>query len=162
MRSKIATNILKLAALGSLTLALAACQGGPSGSIEAPPNNTGSTGGTGGTGNTGGTGAGSGSGAGGGTGINISKSSATLSWSAPLTDETGAPLNLYQLGGYKVYLGNSADSMTPVVDLADPTAMEYTVTGLSNGTYYMAVTAYDTDMVESALSAVIEINVNRS
>ncbi len=155
MRSSIASNILKLVALGSITLALTACQGGPSASNETTPNNTNNVGGTGNTG-------GSGSGSGSGSGLNISKSSATLSWSAPLTDETGAPINLYQLGGYKVYLGSSADTMTPVVDLADPATTEYTLTGLSNGTYYMAVTAYDNDLIESALSTVVEINVNHS
>lgn len=156
MRSNIASSILKLMALGSITLALAACQGGPSASAEVTPNNSNNTG------NTGGSGTGSGAGSGSTSGINISKSSATLSWSAPLTDETGASINLYQLGGYKVYLGNSADAMTPVVDLNDPATTEYTVTNLSNGTYFMAVTAYDTDMVESALSTVVEINVNHS
>lgn len=58
---------------------------------------------------------------------------ATLSW-----NPSAGP----NLAGYSVYFGTSSGSYGTSIDVGNQTT--YTVTGLGNGTYYFAVTAYDT------------------
>lgn len=54
------------------------------------------------------------------------------------------------LTGFKIYYGTSSGSYSNVTDVGNVTS--YTVANLSTGTYYFAVTAYDTAGVESAYS----------
>ncbi len=96
--------------------------------------NGGGTGGTGGTGATGGTG-----------GTNAG--TATLLWVAPTTNTDGSPATVT---GYRVYYGTASGTYTNKIDAGTTTT--YTVTNLSPGTYYFAVTAYDSSGNESAFS----------
>ena len=57
----------------------------------------------------------------------------TVSWSANSESDTA---------GYKVYWGTSPGSYTTYADVGNTTS--YTISGLSSGTYYVTVTAYDT------------------
>ncbi len=54
------------------------------------------------------------------------------------------------LAGYKLYYGLYSGDYSTVVDVGNFTT--YTVTGLGPGVYYFAVTAYDTDGVQSGFS----------
>jgi len=54
------------------------------------------------------------------------------------------------IAGYKIYFGNSSGSYGAPVSIGNQTA--YTITGLTSGTYYFAVTAFDTDGNESDFS----------
>ncbi|HUK56126.1 MAG TPA: fibronectin type III domain-containing protein [Nitrospiria bacterium] len=54
------------------------------------------------------------------------------------------------LSGYKVYYGTASHSYSTSIDAGNQTS--YTVTGLGTGTYYFAVTAYDTAGLESSYS----------
>jgi predicted phage tail protein len=54
------------------------------------------------------------------------------------------------LAGYKVYYGTASRSYGPSTNTGNVTS--YTVTGLSTGTYYFAVTAYDSSGNESGFS----------
>lgn len=78
---------------------------------------------------------------------------ATVSWEAPTTnaDET----DLTDLAGYKIYYGTtspiSKENSQPVI-VNDKDTTTYTITGLDQGTYYFAVTAYDFYSNESELS----------
>ena len=74
--------------------------------------------------------------------------SVTLTWSVPTAnaDETA----LTDLAGYKVYYGTASESYTTPIDAGNVTT--YTVTGLSTGTYYFAVTAYNSTGDESGFS----------
>src|SRR5438552_15709445 len=54
------------------------------------------------------------------------------------------------LAGYKVYYGAASHGYGNPVVIGLQTS--YTVTGLSNGTYYFSVTAYDTSGNESGFS----------
>ncbi|MBI3606761.1 MAG: fibronectin type III domain-containing protein [Nitrospirae bacterium] len=54
------------------------------------------------------------------------------------------------LAGYKVHYGTAPGTYSVVSDVGDVTTL--TVTGLGPGTYYLAVTAYDTSGNESAAS----------
>jgi len=65
----------------------------------------------------------------------------TLAWDA--NTETN-------LGGYKVYYGSASRAYGAPIDVGKVTT--YTVTGLGTGTYYFAVTAYDTSGNESGYS----------
>ncbi|UFS71077.1 hypothetical protein LPW11_02545 [Geomonas sp. RF6] len=74
---------------------------------------------------------------------------ATLTWSAPTTNSDGSSLT--DLAGYKVYVGTSSGSYQPGVDVGKVTS--YTVSNLTDGgTYYFAITAYNSARVESSRS----------
>jgi hypothetical protein len=75
-----------------------------------------------------------------------------LSWIAPATRTNGAVLSLSEIAGYRIYMGSTARNLAPVLDLEDGTLNRYVMRDLDNGTYYFAVTAYDTAGNESRLS----------
>ncbi len=66
---------------------------------------------------------------------------ATLTWNAN---------SEVDLAGYKVYFGTSSGAYGPAINIGKQT--NYTVTNLGIGTYYFAVTAYDTSGNESPFS----------
>ena len=84
---------------------------------------------------------------------------ASLSWVAPATRTDSSYLALTELEGYRVYYGTSASSLALLVDLNDKSMTEYTTQSLPSGTYYFAVTAYDSDGNESGYSNVINKDV---
>jgi len=79
---------------------------------------------------------------------------ATLSWGAPVTRVDGSPLSLSELQGYRIYYGTDPDSLELLIDLSDPTVVEYLVEDLAEGTHYFAVSVYDVAGNESERSAV--------
>ncbi|MEJ2453980.1 MAG: fibronectin type III domain-containing protein [Candidatus Thiodiazotropha sp.] len=92
---------------------------------------------------------------------NLSTSSGvSLSWTAPSARTDGTFLPLTELAGYRIYMGTSSDNLNPVVDLSDDTVTSYTVDNLSAGSYYFAVSAYDTDGAESGYSEIIQITLS--
>lgn len=78
--------------------------------------------------------------------------SATVSWTKPTQNTDGSALT--NLAGYAVYYGLSATSLSTRVNVPDATLTTYVVSSLTPGTYYFAVTAYNTATVESDLSNV--------
>jgi hypothetical protein len=83
----------------------------------------------------------------------------SLSWSAPITREDGDLLTLSELEGFRVYYGTDKNALNALVDLNDSSETSYTVTGLSPGVYYFAVTAYDYDGLESGYSEIVSKEV---
>jgi hypothetical protein len=77
---------------------------------------------------------------------------ASLSWSAPTQNTDGSSLT--NLGGYRVYHGTSAGSLTDVRTISGANTTSFQFTALASGTHYFSITAFNTDGVESALSAV--------
>jgi hypothetical protein len=79
---------------------------------------------------------------------------ATVSWAAPTQNTDGTPLT--DLAGYKIYYGTSPTTLTAaqVVNLANPSASSYVISGLASGTWYFAVTSYSAAGDESALSTI--------
>lgn len=71
--------------------------------------------------------------------------SVTLTWDAPTTNIDGSPLT--DLAGYKIYYGTSTGVYSNVLDVKNVTT--YNITGLSPGTYYFTLTAYNTSKQES-------------
>jgi hypothetical protein len=126
-------------ALVAAAALLASCGGGDStpatgGSASTPINGGGSGTAPGNAGNSGGTG------------------SATLSWSAPVENADGSAIS--NLAGYRIYHGTSAASLTDVIQVPNPGISLYVVDNLAAGTHYFAITAYNTDALESDQSAV--------
>ncbi len=79
-----------------------------------------------------------------------SSDSATLSWSAPTQNTDGTPVT--DLAGYYVHYGTSPSALSESLDVSGPASTTYVVTGLSSGTYYFAVSAYNSLGFEGALS----------
>jgi hypothetical protein len=78
--------------------------------------------------------------------------SANLSWTAPTQNTDGSTLT--NLAGFRIEYGLSPSSLSQTVEVADPSAVSYTVTGLSSGTWYFSMKAYNANGAESANSSV--------
>ncbi len=80
--------------------------------------------------------------------VTATTGSATLSWNAPTTNTDGTTLT--DLAGYKVYYGTSSGNYSTVINVGNVTT--YAISNLAPGTYYFAVTAYDSTGAESSYS----------
>jgi hypothetical protein len=89
-----------------------------------------------------------GGGGGGSSDNNPPVNTVTLTWAAPTTNADGTPLT--DLAGYKIYYGTISGNYTEVIDVGN--VITYKVEGRQPGTYYFAVTAYDTSGNESDYS----------
>ncbi len=74
-----------------------------------------------------------------------------LTWSAPGTRTDGSPLALSEIGGYKVYMGTVSGVYSPAIDVGNTTS--HTFSSMPAGTYYFAISTYDTNGLESAKTA---------
>jgi hypothetical protein len=82
---------------------------------------------------------------------------ATLDWQPPTQNSDGSALT--NLAGYTVYYGTSPDSLSKSVKVTNPGLTAYSVTGLSAGTWYFAVTSYSADGVESTRTATVSTKI---
>ena len=73
--------------------------------------------------------------------------SATLSWAAPTTRTDGSPLT--NLSGYKIFYGRMSGIYDYQIDINNPAVLTYVVENLVSGDWYFALTAYDSEDVES-------------
>lgn len=81
---------------------------------------------------------------------------AQISWDAPTERMSGTPINLDEVGGFFLYYGTDPNNLNVKLKLPDRHAVSYLINGLvSNTDYYFAVSAYDTDGVESGRSNVV-------
>jgi len=76
--------------------------------------------------------------------------SLTLTWTAPEENADGTPL--LDLSGYKIRYGTASGSYAQVVTLNNAGLNRFVVDNLSSGTYYFAITAYNSAGTESQLS----------
>jgi hypothetical protein len=74
--------------------------------------------------------------------------SAALSWIAPTHNTNGTVIT--DLSGYHIYYGTNADDLTTLIDVVGGSSTAYTVTGLSPGTYYFSVVAYNAEGMDSS------------
>ncbi len=81
-----------------------------------------------------------------------------LSWSPPTTNVDGTPLT--DLGGYKIYCGIAARTYNVIKDVGN--VVEYLILNMvsKDGTYFCAVTAYDTTGNESAYSNEVSFTID--
>jgi uncharacterized protein YfaP (DUF2135 family) len=77
---------------------------------------------------------------------------ATLSWSAPAYNLDGSPV--VGLVGYHIYYGTDQSAPSQAIDISGATATSYVVQGLTPGTYYFTVVAYNDLGVDSPESNV--------
>ena len=89
-----------------------------------------------------------------GTAPTTGSGTATVKWVAPTENSNGTALT--NLAGYTVYYGTSASTLSQEqsIQVSNPAALSYTVTGLTSGTWYFAVASYTTTGQASTLSAV--------
>ena len=87
-----------------------------------------------------------------------SNSSVTFSWVAPTENNNGSPLT--NLAGYKIHYGTASQDYTQVVALNNPSLNRYVLDSLPSGTYYFAITAYNSAGIESNLSGEITTTLN--
>jgi len=123
----------------SLSIVLSACGGGSSGvagTAFTPAASTPST-------------------TGGGSPTGTTTGSMTLQWTAPVTRTDGTPLSLSEIAGYRVHYGTSPGSYPHHVDITDGSLQSATLTGVPVGTYYIAMSTYDSNGLESSYSASI-------
>jgi hypothetical protein len=76
--------------------------------------------------------------------------SATLSWEAPTENEDGTPIE--GLAGYYIHFGQSAAELDQLIEVSDAASTTYVINGLTSGTYYFAVGAYNAFGIEGPLS----------
>jgi hypothetical protein len=81
----------------------------------------------------------------------------TLSWDAPTQNADGSPL--VGLQGYRIYYG-ATPQVPNVIDVNNPGLSTYVVENLTAGTYYFALTAYNSAGVESSLSSLVSTTVD--
>lgn len=93
-----------------------------------------------------------GNGGGNGSGSSSPNGTARLAWTVPTTNADGSALT--NLAGYWIYYGTRSDALDRLQRIGDPATTQYLVTGLSSGTHFFAVTAFNSANVESRLSAV--------
>ena len=75
----------------------------------------------------------------------------------PTENSDGSALT--NLAGYTVYYGTSPSNLTQSVKVANPGLTAYTVTNLSSGTWYFAVTSYSSTGVESARTGTVSTTI---
>lgn len=85
----------------------------------------------------------------------LAANDATLSWIPPALREDGTALALTDIAGYRIYHGPAPDQLALLAVDAQPTATRYTVQNLATGVHYFAVSAYDTNGIESGPSAAL-------
>jgi hypothetical protein len=82
---------------------------------------------------------------------------ATLDWMPPTENSDGSVLT--NLAGYTVYYGTSPDSLTQSIKVTNPGLTAYSVTNLSSGTWYFAVTSYSSTGVESTRTGTLSTTI---
>ncbi|MGC3980682.1 MAG: fibronectin type III domain-containing protein [Steroidobacteraceae bacterium] len=90
--------------------------------------------------------------------VGTGTASATLSWVTPEENTDGTLLN--DLTGYVIHYGTDASVLDKTVSVDSAAATSYSINGLSAGTtYYFAISAVNTQAVESEFSSVVSISV---
>jgi len=82
----------------------------------------------------------------------------SLNWTAPASRTNGNPVSLSEIGGYKLYVGSVPGDYNPAIDVGNTTS--HTLQSMNPGTYYLALSAYDTNAQESALSTEFPVTIN--
>jgi hypothetical protein len=73
--------------------------------------------------------------------------SKTISWTAPTQNEDGSALT--DLAGYRIYYGTSAGDLNEVIELNSAGITSYVIEDLAPGTYFLAMTSFNSIDLES-------------
>ena len=82
----------------------------------------------------------------------------TLSWDAPTENANGSAL--MDLAGYKVHYGSASKDYSDTIEVTNPGLTTYVVQNLPAGTYYFAISTYNSMGVESSLSGEVSTQVH--
>jgi len=83
--------------------------------------------------------------------------SVTLYWTIPADNSNGTVAT--NLAGYHVYYGTSAGSLTKVITVDNANDTSQVIGNLQAGTWYFAVTAFNTEKIESKMSEVVPVTI---
>ncbi len=78
-----------------------------------------------------------------------------LSWTAPTTRSDGTPLSLADIDGFRIYYGTSRGNYPNSINVNDGSAQSAVVKDIPVGSYYMVMTTYDVNGLESSYSSAI-------
>ncbi len=81
----------------------------------------------------------------------------TLTWQPPTENTNGTALT--NLAGYYIDYGTQSETYTTTIQIANPGLTSYVVENLAPGTYYFAVTAYNSDGTDSGDSNQVSATV---
>lgn len=79
-----------------------------------------------------------------------------VSWVASTARMDGSAVSMNEILGYVIRYGSSPNEMDNKITLTDKYKTAYTFSQLKSGTYYVVVSSYDTDNVESPASEVLK------
>ena len=88
----------------------------------------------------------------------VAGTSLTLGWVAPTQNSNGTLIT--DLAGYKIHYGTASANYTKVVAVSNPSLSRYVLDSLESGTYFFAITAYNSKGIESSLSGEISATMN--
>jgi hypothetical protein len=153
-------HIVCFSLMGLMGITLSAC-GGDSGSSSAAAT-TQSSGNSGSSGSSASSGSGGSTTSSGSSGVSgspaASSAGVTLAWQPPTENTDGSTLT--DLIGYKIHYGTESQNYTSEVSVDNPTLSRYVVENLPAGTYYFALTAYNSNGTESLLSDEVTATLN--
>lgn len=84
----------------------------------------------------------------------------SLSWDIPLEREDGSSLSLFEIDGYTIVYGMSADQLNSTVRVVGGQQTSHTLNDLEEGTYFFSIATIDSDGVQGRYSDVVQIAVN--
>ena len=82
-----------------------------------------------------------------------------VNWTAPFEREDVTALSPAEIAGYRLYYGTSSGDYQYQIEVNDGSADQAQVSDIPAGTYYVVVSAVDTDGRESAYSSEVVITV---
>ena len=94
--------------------------------------------------------------------------SVDITWTSPAGDGSGntgregdipTPLSVDEIAGFTLYIGVKSGDYTAEISIPDNLATSYTLEGMWGTTYYIVITATDTDGRQSIYSSEIVANV---
>lgn len=80
-----------------------------------------------------------------------------VSWEAPETREDGASITSSEIAGYKVYMGLDDADMHVVAETNESVTLSTEISELAEGIYFISVSAFDVNGLESPLSDALRI-----
>jgi hypothetical protein len=82
----------------------------------------------------------------------VSNGTATVNWTPPTDNSNGTTLT--NLAGYQIHYGTTSTNLAQMIQVANAGLTSYTLTNLTSGTWYFAVTAYTSTGMQSSMSNV--------
>lgn len=83
----------------------------------------------------------------------------SLNWTAPTTRSDGNPLSLADIDGFRIYYGETEGYYPNRADVVDGSAQSAVVSNIPVGSYYVVMTTYDVNGLESGYSSAISKTV---